>query len=156
MLFCVLLVGCFTSQQHASVSQGRICTDNFTCCHIETEVADQTFYLTQSQYTDTGPTSPSADPIVPGAWQGSHCSADFKVIRMTRHGKIPSQSGFKPRIFRSRGGRLNHYASEAVLLNMLKFIFTIMTNCCPLPDKQQRSRRSRRGQVDLLLHVCWE
>ena len=30
-----LLVGCLKSQQHASVSQGRICTDNFTCCHTE-------------------------------------------------------------------------------------------------------------------------
>ena len=66
-----------TSQQQASVSQGRICSDNFTCCHTEIEVADQTFYLTQSQYTDTGPTSPSADPITPGAWQGSHWSANF-------------------------------------------------------------------------------
>ena len=72
----VLFVGCLTSQQ-ASVSQGRICTDNFRCCHTETEVADQTFYLTQSQYTDTGPTSPSADPITPGAWQGSQWSANF-------------------------------------------------------------------------------
>ena len=71
------LVGCLTSQQHASVSQGRICTDNFTCCHTEIEAADQTFHLTQSQYTDTGPTSPSADPITPGAWQGSHWSANF-------------------------------------------------------------------------------
>ena len=62
-----LLVGCLTSQQQASVPQGRICSDNFTCCHTETEVADQTFYLTQSQYTDAGPTSPSADPIMPGA-----------------------------------------------------------------------------------------
>ena len=61
------LVGCLTSQQHASVSQGRICTDNLTCCHTEIEVADQSFHLTQSQYTDTGPTSPSADPITPGA-----------------------------------------------------------------------------------------
>ena len=42
------LLACFTFQQHASVSQGRICTDNFTCCHIEIEVADQTFYLTHS------------------------------------------------------------------------------------------------------------
>ena len=67
-----LFAGCLTSQQQASVSQGRICSDNFTCCHTETEVADQTFYLTQSQYTDTGPTSPNADPITPGAWQGSH------------------------------------------------------------------------------------
>ena len=52
----VCFVGCLTSQQQASVSQGRICSDNFTCCHTEIEVADQTFYLTQSQYTDTGPT----------------------------------------------------------------------------------------------------
>ena len=71
-----LFVGCLTSQQHASVSQGRICSDNFTCCHTEIEAADQTFHLTQSQYTDTGPTSPSADPITPGAWQGSHWSAN--------------------------------------------------------------------------------
>ena len=73
----VLLVACLSSQQHASVSQGRICTDNFTCCHTEIEAANQTFHLTQSQYTDTGPTSPSADPITPGAWQGSHWSDNF-------------------------------------------------------------------------------
>ena len=72
----LLLVDCLTSQQQASVSQGRICTDNFTCGHTETEVADQTFHLIQSQYTDTGPTSPSADPITPGVWQGSHWSAN--------------------------------------------------------------------------------
>ena len=88
------------------MSQGRICSDNSTCCHTEIEVADQTFYLNQSQYTDTGPTSPSADPIMPGAWQGSHWSAKFKVTGMTRPGKIPSQAGFEPGIFRSRGGRL--------------------------------------------------
>ena len=72
-----LVVGCLTSQQHASVSQGRICTDNFMCCHTEMEAADQTFHLTQSQYTDTGMTSPSPDPITPGAWQGSHWSANL-------------------------------------------------------------------------------
>ena len=72
-----LLVSCLTSQQQASVSQGPICSDNFTCCHTEIQVADQTFYLTQSQYTDTGPTSPNTDPITPGAWQDSHRSASF-------------------------------------------------------------------------------
>ena len=41
--FVCLLVGCLTSQQQASVSQGRICSDNLTCCHTEIEVADQTF-----------------------------------------------------------------------------------------------------------------
>ena len=43
-----LLVGCLTSQQHASVSQGRICSDNFMCCHTEIEVADQTFSVSPS------------------------------------------------------------------------------------------------------------
>ena len=83
---CLLFAGCLTSQLHVylSASQGRICPDNFTCCHTETEVADQTFHLTQSQYTDTGLTSPSADPITPGAWQGSHWSANFEVTGMTR------------------------------------------------------------------------
>ena len=71
------LFGCLTSQQHAGVSQGQICSDNCMCCHSEIEIADQTFHLTQSQYTDTGPTSPAADPMMPGAWQGSHWSANF-------------------------------------------------------------------------------
>ena len=76
-LFCFCFLFCLTSQQHASVYQGRICSDSFTCCQTEIEVADQTFHLTQSQYTDTGPTSPSTDPISPGAWQGGHWSASF-------------------------------------------------------------------------------
>ena len=75
VLFNCLIVGCSTFQQHASVSQGRICSDNCTCCPTEIEIAVQTFHLTQ--YTDTGPTSPSTDPITPGAWQGSHWSANF-------------------------------------------------------------------------------
>ena len=74
------------------------------------EVADPTFHLTQSQYTDTEPTSPSTDPITPGALQGSHLCA----TGMTRPGKIPAQAGFEPRIFRSRDGRYNHLANEEV------------------------------------------
>ena len=56
--FVCWLLACLMSQQHASVSHGQICSDNFMCCHTEIEVADQTFYLTQSQYTDTGPIRP--------------------------------------------------------------------------------------------------
>ena len=81
------LVGWLLNVPAISVSQGRICSDNFTCCQTEIEVADPTFYLTQSQYTDTGPTSPSADPKTPSAWQGSHWSANFQVTGMTRPGK---------------------------------------------------------------------
>ena len=72
-----LFVGCLTSQQHVSVSQGRICSDNFMHSHTDIEVADQTFHLTQSQYIDTRPTSPSTDPIMSGAWQGKYWSANY-------------------------------------------------------------------------------
>ena len=65
-LFVGCLLACLMFQQHASVSEGRICSDNFTCCHTEIEVADPTFHLKQSQYTDTRPTSPSTDPITSG------------------------------------------------------------------------------------------
>ena len=75
----VFLACCLTSKQHDSVSQGPICSDNCTCCHTETKVADQILYLTQSQYTNVGPTSSRADLITPRARQGCH--------RMTRPGK---------------------------------------------------------------------
>ena len=84
-----------SSQQHTSVFQGHIYSDNCTNCHTETEDADQTFYITQSQYTDTGPTSTSADPITPGAWQGSHWSVSFQVTGMTRPGKNPVARGIR-------------------------------------------------------------
>ena len=37
-----MFVCCFTFQQHASVSERQICSDNCTCCHTEIEAADQT------------------------------------------------------------------------------------------------------------------
>ena len=46
-----LLVGCLTSQERASVSQGRTCSDNFTCCHTEIEAAGITLYLQYHVYT---------------------------------------------------------------------------------------------------------
>ena len=109
--FC-LLVGCLTSQQHANVSQGRICSDNFTCCHTEVEVADQTFHLTHSHYTDTGPTSLSTDPITPGAWQGSHWSTNFEVTGMTRPRKNPGSSALEADALTTRPTRRSHKGSE--------------------------------------------
>ena len=43
-----VLLSCLSSQQHASVSEGWICSD---ICHTEIEVADQTYYLTHSTLT---------------------------------------------------------------------------------------------------------
>ena len=44
-----------TFQQHASVSQGRICSHNCTCCHTETGVADQTISLSHCILTPGQP-----------------------------------------------------------------------------------------------------
>ena len=85
----MLFVDCLTWQQHGSVSQERICSGSCTCCHSETAVADQTGYITQSQYTDTRSTNPSADPMSPGTWQGSHWSTDFKFAGMVDPEKSP-------------------------------------------------------------------
>ena len=71
-LIPVWLVACLTSQQHTSVYKGRTCSDNCMCCHTELDAAHLACYLTQSQYTDTGPTSLSTAPIMPCAWQGCH------------------------------------------------------------------------------------
>ena len=86
--FVSWLLACFTSQQPASVSRGQTSSDSCACCHTDREVANrgfqtrvvylhytaclrysilvqnprnQTFFLTQSQHTATGPTSPSTD-----------------------------------------------------------------------------------------------
>ena len=50
------------------------------------ETADQTFYLTLSQYTDTGPINPRADPTSPGAMQGRHRRTNYEVAGWTRPG----------------------------------------------------------------------
>ena len=52
------------------------------CCQTEVEVAGQMLYLSQSLYTDAGPASPGADPVMPGTGQGSHWSASFHVTDM--------------------------------------------------------------------------
>ena len=83
--------------------------------------ADQTFYLTQSQYTDTGPTSPSADLITPGAWQGSHWSANVRVTGMTRPRKNPGASGIRARDLPLSRWTPYHYANEAVYLSQGRY-----------------------------------
>ena len=56
-------------------------------CHTEIEVADQTLYLIQSQYTDAWPTGPSADPIAPEVWQGTVGNAEEEEEQQQHTGK---------------------------------------------------------------------
>ena len=49
--------------------QGRICSENCTQCHTETEVTS--CCLVQSQHTGTGPTSPNAESVTPGSHQST-------------------------------------------------------------------------------------
>ena len=98
------LVDCLTSKPCASVPTGRICSDRCMCCHTEIEVADQTLNFIQSQYTDSGRTSPSTDPITPGAWQGSHWNANFEITGIARPRKIPvAQADTESKTCRSQG-----------------------------------------------------
>ena len=93
---CRWLVACLTSQQHASVSQGRVCSDHCTCCRAEREIADPTCYLTQSQNTDTGLISPIADPTLPvgvATW-----NTNIEVTGMSRPLTNPTaKAGLEPR-----------------------------------------------------------
>ena len=41
-----------------SAPQGQICSDNCMCCHTDSEVSDQRYYLSLSQNTDMGTTRP--------------------------------------------------------------------------------------------------
>ena len=143
-----LSIGCLTSQQHASVFQGRIYSENCTCRHTEIEVADPTVYLTQAQYTDTLPTSPSAHPITPGAWQGSHWSASFYVTGMTPPGKIPSQAGLeskllsiikrKPSYCKTEGYNPNQDALHQLARHQQTIIFRLRTGHCRLNSHLKR------------------
>ena len=65
-----------TSKQHASVSQGRICSDNCMCCHTEIEVADRTTISTGYSILTPGQPVPALT-LKASAWQGSHWSAIF-------------------------------------------------------------------------------
>ena len=74
------------------VSQGPICSDSSTTCHTEIEVADQT---TQSQCTDTGPTSPCCHPKTPGVWQGDPLWYQLQLHSTSS----PGNEGFDPSCF---------------------------------------------------------
>ena len=92
---CLLFVVCVLSQQHVSAPPGRVGCGSCTCCHTEIEVTDQTCYLAIARFTDTGPTNPSDDPIMPSARQGGPWSAHCDVTGMTVPGKQTQDEGRK-------------------------------------------------------------
>ena len=130
------LAGCLTSQRHADVSQGWICSDrcnvlphwekhsrssflshpvivylNCAFCHSETEVADLFFSPSCSTLTPGQPVRAlTLYRQVPG-----RVATECKFAGMSRPRKLPCTSGkIEPRAYHSRGKRLNHTAKEAV------------------------------------------
>ena len=103
------LLVALTSQQHASVSQGRICSENFTCCHTEIELADPTSHISPS-HSILIPDRPVPALTLYRQAPGRVLTGVpiFKSLVSLDPEKIPAQAGFEPGIFRSRGGRLNH------------------------------------------------
>ena len=77
-----------------NVSQEQSCLHHFYGLLYWLDVAHQTFYLIQSQYADTGPTSPSTDSVTSDTWQGSYWSIKFYLNGMTP----PAKVGLNPMI----------------------------------------------------------
>ena len=93
-----LFVGCLTSFNMRVYLRDGSARTILRAAHWERS-CNQTFCLIQSQHTDTGPTSPSTVPIMPGVWQGSHWSAKFYVTGMTWASKNPDTNGIQTRDF---------------------------------------------------------
>ena len=100
------LVGCLTSQQHASISQGRICTANFTCCHTEMQI--QLSISPSHSILTPGQPVPALTLQRQAPGRVASGVPMFKSLVWLDPGKIPEQAGFEPWIFRSWGGRLIH------------------------------------------------
>ena len=94
------------------------CSDK--CCHTKTKVADTTFYLTQSQHTDTWIASPSTRHHAPG-----RVATGVPVLKSLVWKKTHAESENRTHFCRSPGGRLTTrparlYSAERGLRSFLK------------------------------------
>ena len=96
LLFVGWLLGSLTSQQHASVSQGRICSDNFIVlphwdrsCRSNFPSHPVTVYWHRADQSQHWPYNSSR--------QGNHWSANFYLTGMTRPRKNPGASRIRTR-----------------------------------------------------------
>ena len=48
------MLACLTSQQHASVSQGLVCSDDGTFCYTQIEVVDEIYPLAFVNFSSSG------------------------------------------------------------------------------------------------------
>ena len=94
------------------VSQVRICLDSFASCHTEPEITDRIICLIQSQYTDTGPTSPCAHPRTLG---------QLKALEQV--------GCFRPRGRNLKRGLVVRYRA-AVWVGWFVVVFCLFVCCC--------------------------
>ena len=103
-----LFVGCLTSQQHPSVSQGRICTEFcvlphwYRICRSNFPSHPVTVYWHRADQSQRWPYNARRLARWPLECQ---CLSHWYDSSPK---KIPAQAGFEPGAFRSRGGCLNH------------------------------------------------
>ena len=117
LLLLLLSVGCLTSQQHAGVSQGRICSMLPTAT-LRQKLRINFFFIPTSVSILTPGQPVPALTLYARRLAGSDWSTNFEVTGMTRPGKSPTaKAGIEARVCRSRIGRDNHKANELVDLN---------------------------------------
>ena len=78
--------------------------------------------LSYTEHTDTRPTSPNIDPIVPGAWKGSQWSTTSQAAGMTGSGR----AGFDPRIFVLKADTLPPSHPGGLLLPIMSHLVLIL------------------------------
>ena len=92
---------CKSPSYMQKASQDRVCFANSTGWHTSKKVASL-IYCLKAQCTDTGPNSPSTDPVTPRSRQGSHHSTNCAVTGMAG----PAKAEGEPYDSHSRGVRL--------------------------------------------------
>ena len=80
-----MFAGCLTSQQHANISQGQTCPNKFMCCSLRWILQIELSTTSSHSILTPGKPIPSTDPIVPGAWQGSHRSHWYDSTQKNPH-----------------------------------------------------------------------
>ena len=96
----------------------KISSDSLTCTHTQMKIADYTGYLTQSQSIYTWSTSPSIDPVMQCARQGSNQNTSVEVTGMTRHGTSPQINNTVKRIEKKK----KTFRTSNVLCNLYSHV----------------------------------
>ena len=114
-----LVAWCPSNTLHPA-SQEQICWNSCTCCCTEIEVADQTFYLTKSQYTDIQHQTDSASQG--GVGRGEGVGVEGVIFVSTTVKVVTSPPGQQGSLCSTKCSSI-HYPKTNLLEGVLSILF---------------------------------